>query len=82
MSKTTAAMAEEGFDVMSSPGGSVGTWITRLPGVWAATAAGTAISAASRTAIGEQAQARHPNFLPVKNSTVRRRPSSKSTSGS
>ena len=51
LSKTTAAMAEEGFEVMSSPGGSVGTWITRALGVWAGTATGVATAAAQSAAI-------------------------------
>ena len=42
LSKTTAAMAEAGLEVRSSPGGSVGTWITSVLGVWAATGAATA----------------------------------------
>src|SRR5260370_652600 len=42
LSKTTAAMAEDGFEVRSRPGGSVGTWTTRLLGFWAATAAAAA----------------------------------------
>ncbi len=41
LSKTTAAMAEEGLEVRSSPGGSVATWITRVLGTWAATGAAT-----------------------------------------